>query len=321
MFHTPAWLEALRLTYGFQPVVLTTSPPGLDLTNGLVVCFVQSRLTGRRVVSLPFSDYCEPLLDSPEELRCIWGELRDELKDNRWKYIEMRPSELDLSGLPGLRKSETFCLHRLDLRPSLGDLYRRFHRDCVARKIRRAEREGLSYEWGRSEPLLEKFYRLLVLTRRRQLSLPPPLDWFRNLMVCMGDMLKIRLASKSGRPLSSILTLSYKATLVYKYACSDRRFSNLGGTQLLLWKAIQEAKISGSREFNMGGSDWGGPGLIKFKNRWGAEASTSTYWRYGTLATTPSSFGRNTRTVRRVLGRLPLGFLAGVGSLLYKHAA
>ena len=314
-------MAALRLTYGYQPFVLTTCARGLDLTNGVVVCCVNSRVTGRRLVSLPFSDHCEALVDNLEQLRCIWEALRDEWKRNGWKYIEIRPVETDLSGLPGLTKSESFCLHRLDLQPSLEDLFRGFHKDCVRRKIRRAEREGLSYEEGRSEPILEKFYGLLVLTRRRQLTLPPPLAWFRNLVACMGDLLKIRLASKNGEPLAGILTLSYKTTLVYKYGCSDWAFNKLGGNQLLFWKAIQEAKLSGFRELDMGRSDWDAPGLIEFKSRWGAAPSTLTYWSCGALTARLSSLGRNTQFVRRVLRRLPLGFLARAGTLLYKHAA
>jgi len=309
------------LTYGYQPFVLTTSPPGLELTNGVVACCVNSRLTGRRLVSLPFSDHCEPLVDNLEQLRCIWEALRAEWKRNGWKYIEIRPVDTDLSGLPGLTKSESFWLHRLDMQPALEDLFRRFHKDCVRRKIRRAEREGLSYEEGRSEPILEKFYGLLVLTRRRQLTLPPPLAWFRNLVACMGDLLKIRLASKNGEPLAGILTLSYKTTLVYKYGCSDSVFNRLGGNQLLFWKAVQEAKLSGFRELDMGRSDWGALGLIRFKNHWGAAPSVLTYWRYGTLTAALPGFGRNTQIVRRVLRRLPLGFLARAGTLLYKHAA
>jgi len=320
VFHTSAWLGALQLTYGYQPFVLTTCPPGRELTNGVVACCVNSQLTGRRLVSLPFSDHCEPLVDRPEEFRCIGGALRDGWKGNGWKYVEMRPVNVDLSSLPGLSKSESFCLHRLDLQPSLEDLFRGFHKDCVRRKIRRAEREGLSYEEGRSEPLLEKFYRLLVLTRRRQLSMPPPLAWFRNLIACMGDMLTIRLASKNGQPVASILTLSYKTTLVYKYGCSDRRFSNLGGTRLLFWNAIQEAKLNGFRELDMGRSDWGALGLIKFKNRWGAAPSTLTYWRYGQLAGEWARLGRNTQIVRRIFGRMPVGLVAKAGTLLYRHA-
>ena len=63
VFHSSAWLAALHRTYGFQPIAYTTSSAGEDLENAMVFCRVESWLTGRRLVSLPFSDHCEPLVD------------------------------------------------------------------------------------------------------------------------------------------------------------------------------------------------------------------------------------------------------------------
>src|SRR5215469_14248266 len=68
VFHSVAWLKALRRTYGYEPVAFTTSSPIGELKNGLVFCRINSWLTGCRLVSLPFSDHCEPLCDSVDEL-------------------------------------------------------------------------------------------------------------------------------------------------------------------------------------------------------------------------------------------------------------
>jgi len=319
VFHTPGWLEALKRTYGYEPFVLTTSPPGQELANGVVLCRVSSWLTGHRIVSVPFTDHCEPLVDDLGELLCILAALRDKREGNGWKYVEIRPVESDLGASPHLSKSETFCLHRLDLHPSLEDLFRGFHKDCVRRKIRRAERERLVYQEGRSEPLLEIFYRLMVLTRRRQLLPPQPITWFRNLIACLGDQLKIHVASKEGQPLASILTLRHKTALVYKYGCSDQRFNNLGGTHLVFWKAIQEAKSSGLWELDMGRSDWSNRGLIKFKDRWGAARSRLTYWRYGAVPAELVGAGWNAQVARWIFGHMPNSLLTTTGNLLYRH--
>jgi hypothetical protein len=319
VFHSRGWLEALQRTYDYQPLVLTTSASDEELRDGLVVCRVQSWLTGRRIVSLPFSDHCEPLVDEREELSFLLAALRDEWKGKGWKCIEMRPADLDLGVFPDLNKSQSFCWHRLDLHPSLDDLYRGFHYNCVRRKIRRAARESLTYEEGRSETLLEKFYRLMVLTRRRQLLPPPPLAWFRNLIACMGDELKIRLASKDGRPVASILTLSYKTMLVYKYGCFDRQFNRLGGTHLVFWQAIQEAKSRGLRGLDLGRSDWEDMGLIKFKDRWGAARSTLTYWRFGDAAVHLERQSWGAQIARWLFGHMPDGLLRATGGLLHRH--
>lgn len=319
VFHSPEWLEALRRTYGYEPVALTTSGAGKDLCNGLVFCRVRSWLTGQRMVSLPFSDHCEPLVESEEELECLLSALKRDLDAGKSKYVEIRRVTLPAAVSADLEKADSFCLHRLDLRPGLEELFRGFHKSCVQRKIRRAEREALAYEEGRSEALLQRFYRLLVLTRRRQQLPPQPLAWFRNLIACMGDKLKMRLASKHGHPVAGILTLRYKGTLVYKYSCSDKRFNNLGGTHLLLWKAIQEAKNDGLVEFDMGRSDWGNAGLIVFKGRWGAVRSVLAHLRYPARHSQPGAAGLRMRIAKQILALAPDGLLTTAGSVLYRH--
>src|SRR5437867_6137827 len=153
VFHTPGWLEALRRTYGYDPVAYTMTRPGACLTNGVVLCRVSSRITGRRLVSLPFSDHCEPLVDRPEDLESLLVSLKLESGKEGLRYIEIRPRTMAPLGMD---KGRAFYLHSIDLNPALEEIFRRFHKDCTRRKIRRAEREGLTHEEGRSETILEQ---------------------------------------------------------------------------------------------------------------------------------------------------------------------
>ena len=68
IFHSAAWLRALHQTYGYRPEVLTTSDDRKGLGSALLFCSITSRLTGRRLVSLPFSDHCEPLAHNVDDL-------------------------------------------------------------------------------------------------------------------------------------------------------------------------------------------------------------------------------------------------------------
>ncbi len=320
IFHTPGWLEALHRTYGYEPIVYTTSAPEIPLTNGIVFCCIRSWLTGRRMVSLPFADHCEPLADSPAERTEIFSFLQLALDREKLKYIEIRPLSTDLPGEPIVQKSNSSCFHVLDLRPSLEDLFRRFQKDSIQRKIRRAEREGLFYEEGRSEMLLKEFYRLFVLTRRRHSVPPQPIGWFRNLVMCLGDRLKIRVASKTGRPIASILTLRYGDAMVYKYGGSDPTAHNLGAMPFLFWKAIQDAKEDGVQQFDFGRSDCDNTGLITFKDRWGSQRTELTYWRLPSQ----SASGRGQwklKVAGPIFARLPVRLLAASGQILYRHIA
>lgn len=317
IFHTRAWLETLRRTYGYQPVAFTTSPPELELTDGLPFCQINTWLTRRRVVSLPFSDHCSPLVSGPETLECLLAFAQQDLAYTHSQYIEVRPLESQLYRVAGFGMAKTYTLHNLDLRPGLDKLFCGFHKECVQRKIRRAEREALNYEEGGSEALLNKFYYLLLLTRRRQGLPPQPVQWFRNLITCLGDSAKIHIASTSECPVAGALTLRHRDTMVYKYGCSDHNFSNLGGTQLVIWKVIQEATNMRFSKLDMGRSDNDNPGLMTFKDRWGADRSTLTYWNYPARYSTGRQW--TTRVAKRAVAHAPDNVLTTVGKLLYKH--
>jgi CelD/BcsL family acetyltransferase involved in cellulose biosynthesis len=320
IFHTPGWLEALQRTYGYEPVVYTTSAPGTPLINGISFCRVSSWLTGNRIVSLPFTDHCEPLVEDLEEGKEILGSLQGVLDREKFKYIELRPLHASLPTETSAQRSASFCFHELDLRPTLGELFGRLQKDSIQRKIRRAEREALFYEEGRSEMLLKQFYLLFVLTRRRHGAPPQPIDWFRNLITCLGDRLKIRLASKLGRPIAGIMTLRYGDSMVYKYGASDARAHNLGAMPFLFWKAIQDAKEHGIRKFDFGRTDCDNTGLITFKDRWGSQRSELTYRRLASQ--TGASRGQWKGKVKfagPIFACIPDRLLAASGRVLYRH--
>jgi CelD/BcsL family acetyltransferase involved in cellulose biosynthesis len=314
VFHTRGWLEALRRTYGYEPIVLTTTGEG-PLDNGLALCGV-STWTSRRLVSLPFSDHCDPLVDRLDDLSAMLEFLAGEIREKRSGSLELRPRHAVCSGLP---EGGRYFLHTLNLARPPEVIFQGFHHSSTQRAIRRAEREGLSHEVGTSEPLLSSFYALLRLTRRRHGLPPQPLAWFRNLVACLGDTLAIHVASKDGQPIASILTLSFKKTMVYKYGGSDATQHRLGGMPFLFWRAIQEANTQGMKELDLGRSDLDQPGLITFKDHLGAARSTLTYYtcpksRKGMVHNGPIS-----RAARRVAAHLPDGVLDLIGRLLYRH--
>ena len=79
-FHTAGWLRALSETYGYAPLAVTASPPTSELTNALPVCRITSRFTGRRLVSLPFSDHCSPFANDNDELNALVSFVSEKLR-------------------------------------------------------------------------------------------------------------------------------------------------------------------------------------------------------------------------------------------------
>ena len=126
--------------------------------------------------------------------------------------------------------------------------------------------------------------------------------------------MKVRMVSKDGQPVASIVTLHYKNKLVYKYGGSDERFHNLGGMAFLFWQAIQDGKQMAASELDLGRTDISDLGLMEFKNRLGAVNSTLSYYRYSLRGDS------STGDLRRVYQYLPKFFVRALGTLLYRHA-
>jgi CelD/BcsL family acetyltransferase involved in cellulose biosynthesis len=324
VFHSSPWLEALRRTYGFQPIAFTTSSLGEDLENAIVFCAVESWVTGRRLVSLPFSDHCELLVDSADDQDILTAALMRKGEDEQWRYVELRPLEpFDLAtSLP--RTAVSYAFHQLNLWPNMDTIFTNFHKSSTQRKIRRAEREGLQYREGATPDLLDDFFRLFTLSRKRQGLAPQSKAWFANLMQCFGDALKVRVALKDGKAIAAMITIRHKDTLTYKYGCSDPRFNHLGSMHLLFWNAIQDAKFSGLRFLDFGRCDAGQEGLITFKNRWGAKQSVLTYARYGAAEKSTHLFDLyssqwKSQAAKFALKHISPAILPMIGRIVYQH--
>jgi len=324
IFHTSAWLEALHRTYGYRAVAYTTSSSVESLDNAILFCSVESWMTGRRLVSLPFSDHCEPLMGPallPEFLSQV---IARELQQKRWRYIELRPLSTIPLGGQFSTSNIVYAFHTLDLTPSLDNMFRGLHKSSIQRKIVRAERERLHCYEGSQEALLDVFYRLFELTRRRHKLPSPPRKWFDNLAKCFGPALKIRVAYKDRQPLAAMITIRHRKTMVYKYGCSDPQFHPLGSMPFLYWQAIQDAKCEGLDVFDFGRTDADQQGLITFKNRWGAQQSVLEYVRYSTCGKATHLFDLPTdklkdRAARGLISCLPAKAISKIGQMLYGH--
>jgi CelD/BcsL family acetyltransferase involved in cellulose biosynthesis len=318
IFHTPGWLTALQRTYGYEPLVLTSSPPGAELTDGIAFCRISSNLQGTRLISLPFSDHCEPLANSDACLQRLLAELGPWQAQMSCRYSELRPLRAIPAATAGFGPGASFFMHELALQSDAAAVFRGFSKDSIQRKIKRGERENLVCKEGRSKDLIEAFYRLQLLTRRRHGLPPQPMEWFEELARCLGESMKIRAAFRDGVPIAAIVTLRFKQTMVYKYGSSDAAHHNTGALQLLFWNAIRESIDSGLECFDFGRSDLDNDGLVTFKDRWGATRSLLAYWNNPPVSgASRNSFIRP--LAQSIFQRVPDPLLTVAGRLLYKH--
>jgi hypothetical protein len=91
-FHGSAWARVLSESYGYTPLYFSVID-GEKLGALVPMMEVNSFLTGKRGVSLPFTDYCDPLFDesveSPDRAE-MFNKIVGFGKKRGWKYIELR---------------------------------------------------------------------------------------------------------------------------------------------------------------------------------------------------------------------------------------
>lgn len=322
IFHHVGWLKALYRTYGYEPVVFTTSPPDSDLENGLLFCRIRSWVTGNRIVSLPFSDHCTPLGEPDGRFESLLSHLHAARAGQGWKYVELRPASRNFDEAVrklGFKPTINYVLHRVDLGPAVEAIFKRLDKNSVQRRVRHAEKVGVMEVCGTSEGLLKDFYQLLVQTRARHNLPPQPYAWFRNLLHCMEESVDLRLAYMENIPVAAVLVFHFKGKSYYKYGCSDKRYHKLGAMPFLLWRSIVKAKSVGSKTFDLGRTAEDHHGLIAFKNHWTPATDSLTYWTFPSDRSVTFFKDWKRRMVKGVCACMPDRLLTAVGTLLYRH--
>jgi hypothetical protein len=322
VFHSSGWLEALRRTYGYESVAFTTSPPTEKLANGLLFSRVRSWITGRRIVSIPFSDHCAPLCESEEHLESLLSELQNKRREEKWRYIELRPLGRFFPVAArklGFKPTANYLLHRVDLEPSEEEIFARLHKNCVQRRIRHAGRAGVLEVCGNFPSLLKDFFGLMVRTRIRHRVPPPPFIWFQNVLDCLKDAADLRLAYLNGIPIAAVLILHFQGTSYFKYGCSDERFHSYGAIPLLLWRAILKAKSVGSNVLDLGRTDCDDHGLTVFKDHWTPGSDPLTYWAFPSDRAFSLARASSSRWAKNVLNLSPDPLLSMAGTVFYRH--
>ncbi len=316
IFHHPAWTKLLADCYGYRPFVVAVCDADNNICSGLPMMEVGGLLTGRRWVSLPFTDHCAPLHYSAESLSSLADSLVDLSQNQSTPKIELR---CEFPFHPAIRSYSRQVLHTLPLCPDSDTVFCRFlnmHR----RNIKVAQKKGVRIEWGDQRKHLEVFYRLHLQTRRRK---GIPIQPWRFFDILESSLIEkglgfILLAYKDEECLAAAVFLNWQGTLTYKYAASSLKGLSLCPNNLLLWTAIRWGCEHGYTLFDMGKTDLDNTGLRAFKSGWGAEEMPLAY---STLSAEPSrsATGKLMPIMQTIIRHSPPWVCRVTGEFLYRY--
>lgn len=320
IFHSAAWARTLQHAYGFRPEYHVLRGTAGDSAI-LPLMEVDSWLTGRRGVGLPFTDACPPLGTRPDELRLLLESAERRGTSLGWQHLEIRgqPEDADRSPSP----TATHVGHRLALSDNLTLLWDGLD-PATRRAVRRAREQGVEVTLSTALADLAAFYTLLGATRRRHGLPPQPWSFFARVhdhLIAAGHG-HVWLARHGGEPIAGAVFLTFGDHVVYKWGASLEQRQHLRGNNLVMWEAIAWHAQHGFVGFDFGRTASSNEGLRRFKRGWGAVEHPLTYLRVdlrtGERIVSPDRAAGWPTTLFR---HAPPVVARWVGALLYRHAA
>jgi Acetyltransferase (GNAT) domain len=317
LFHTREWCETLCEAYGYTPVYLVSKAG--DGSAILPLMEVDSRLTGRRGIGLPFSDACSPLTTAEAGWTEMFAEAVELGRERGWKSLEIRSDEGRPATMTG---SIQFYEHTVDLRDG-ESLIGQFD-GSVRRAIRKAEKSPLRVEIRTDAAAMDLFYALQCRTRRRHGLPPQPRSFFRAVheRVVKAGLAFLAVSEYEGRPVAASLFGHCGKRAIYKFGASDERFQQLRANNSVMWAGMRQAMRLGCESLSLGRTSMANEGLRRFKTNWAAREHVKSYTKY--------SLERNEFVQERdlahgwhnrVFQHLPLAASRLIGAALYRHIA
>ena len=324
LYYSQAWLDLITRLYGYSIIPITTINSAGKITGFLPLCSMQSPLTGRRLVNLPFSDLC-PLLAVDEA--CA-NELIDQAvslaQQQKVRYLELRTGVNEvLAKRADLIEENLYVQWLMPLSADPDHVWSKL-RKPVQRQVKKSQKLGVQVHIAQQRDDMAHYYRLHLQTRCKKHGMPAqPQRYFFELWntFASSGTLQLLLAEYQGAIIAGMVLFVSGPTIRYAYGASDERYLNLAPNDLLMWTAIKLGCTLGCQTLDMGRTACDNEGLMEFKRRWGAIKEPLPYYYFphvaGLASTSESSW--KYRLLTSCWKRLPLPLAGSLGGYLYKH--
>lgn len=312
--HSQEWAAVIHRAYGHEPLYLA-SDDGSGRAGVLPAFIVRRPLFGTAIASMPFLDGGGPCGASREVERGLVESLITEARRLGARLIELRCSRrLNFPWEP--------AEHKVNLTlplPNAEHLWRTLD-GSVRNQVRKAERSGLSVDFGGAEKL-DAFYSILAI-RMRELGSPVhDRAFFRDIVREFGAQARVALVRKGDTPIGALLALGFRDTLTVPWSSCLSEHRTLCSNMLLYWETIRTACIEGFCRFDFGRSSRGSS-TYHFKRQWGAVESPLFWYTipiHGRVRSFSADEGRLATYLTNAWRHLPLTVTRGVGPRIRRY--
>ena len=291
--------------------------------SGLAYCELDDAV-GPRIVSLPFTDTCDPLVGDGRGLgRRSWHPLSRRGVPVHLRCRDDRIAEAD----PRFRVVKRARWHVVDVDRPADEIWAALD-PSARRAIRRARAGGVEVRRLEGEDAVARFHEMHVALRKSKYRLlAQPRAFFTALMARFGPLGSwLPLGAYVDDELVAVTVyLRWGDVLYYKFNTSSAAGLHVRPNNVLLWEGVLLAQSEGCRTLDLGPSDDDQPGLIRFKRHHCGVESEVRFLRHDPPGWTDhrgdvmADLGRATQAL--TAPSVPDAVTAAGGDALYRYFA
>ena len=237
-------------------------------TGFLPLCSIQSSLTGQRLVTLPFSDYCPLLASDDNAANQLITQAISLAQQQKVRYLELRIGPNDtLASRTDLVEENLYVRWLLSLPTDPDTAWSRL-RKPIQHQIKKSRKLGVQVRIAHQREDVEHYYRLHLQTRCKKHGMPAqPAQFFYGLWdnFATNGTMQLLLAEYEGNVIGGMVLLVSGTTVRYAYGASDERYLHLAPNNLLMWTAITWGSEHGCQVLDMGRTARENEGLMEFE--------------------------------------------------------
>jgi len=318
VFHLSNWGKSIQKSFAhhsYNLVAFSETSQNSKIIGILPLTQIKSKLFGHYLVSIPFAELGGVIADNHEVANALTHRAIEIANEIQCDYLELKNRQ----SVPDLLTKDLYYNFSKEILPELEDNMQAIPRKSRA-AVRKGIKSGLVATFGHDQ--FDVFYELMA---RSYHSLGTPVFskiFFRNFLDCyQKDVELLIVRTAEGLPVSGVMTLFYKDSVMPYYAGSIPGFRNLCPNDFMYWELLKYGWEKGYKVFDLGRSKID-TGSYSFKKHWGFEPQPLAYqYKLITIKELPNLSPANLKYARKIelWRKMPFGLTKILGPPLAKY--
>jgi FemAB-related protein (PEP-CTERM system-associated) len=312
-YHQIGWKNVVEKTFGYKPCYLIALREN-GIAGILPLFLIESKIFGRKLVSLPFSPYGGICSDNEAIQKALIEEARKIVNEKDLDYLEIKGF---INYNRGFAINDAYVTYIIDLEKNTQKVWERIKRDR-RRNVDNAKKYGLVVNWDAS---LNEFYNIHQCTMHDLGTPTHSIRFFKNCLNEFPNNIKVLTVKYNDLLVGCQLLFFYRDTIIAVWGSSFDKYKYSNPDQLTIWEVLKYGCEKGYKYFDFGRS-LRATTAYNYKDRWGGYPK-QLYYQYYLKNTTKipdiSQINPNREMFANVWKLLPLQVTNRFGPILRKN--